>query len=48
MMKEKRTAKLIELYESKKAKKAIYSQCKANQYWNPEYNLAYQVPPCRC
>jgi len=47
-MREKETAKLIELYESKKARRAIYSQCNANQCRSPEYNLMYQVPPCRC
>lgn len=47
-MKEKETAKLIEIFESKKARKAIYSQCKASQCWNPEYNWTYQVSPCRC
>ena len=47
-MKEKETAKLIELYESKKAKRAIYSQCNVNQYRNPEYNLMSQASPCRC
>jgi hypothetical protein len=48
MMIEKETAKLIEIYESKKAKKAIYSQCNANQCWNPDLNLTYQGSSCRC
>ncbi len=47
-MKGKENAKLIELYESRKVKKAIYSRCKANQIWTPNYNLTYPAPPCQC
>ena len=47
-MKEKEIAKLIEIYESNKAKKAIYSQCKSNQCLDPGYNWPYQGSPCRC
>ncbi len=47
-MKEKETAKLIEIYETKKAKKAIYSQFNANQCWNPDFNFTYQSSSCRC
>ncbi|MHA1992023.1 MAG: hypothetical protein ACW98A_13715 [Candidatus Hodarchaeales archaeon] len=47
-MKEKDNKRLIEIYESKKARKAMYSQCNASQCWKPEYNLAFQASPCHC
>jgi hypothetical protein len=47
-MDEKKAAKLKEIYKSKNAKKAIYSQCHAADCWNPEYNWTYNVSPCRC
>jgi len=47
-MKEKETAKLIEIYESKRVKRAIYSQCKDSQYWDPGYDWPYRGTPLRC
>ncbi|MHA2182851.1 MAG: hypothetical protein ACXAAH_15640 [Promethearchaeota archaeon] len=40
--------KLKEIYESKKAKRLILSQCHAANCWNPEYTWTYNVSPYRC
>ena len=48
MISDKKTAKLVRAYESKKAKRAIYSQCNTHQCYNPQNNLAYQGSSCRC
>jgi hypothetical protein len=47
-MNKDKTVKLTEIYEMKKAKKAIYSQYHATNCWNPEYTWTYNVSPCRC
>jgi len=45
---EKEIEWLNDAYEKHNTLKLIYSQCDINQCLKPDYNLTYQISPCRC